>query len=337
MRDKRWMHVPACACMMQPYLQQLEPNSAMNFSLSNELEVPYPAFGVGSKWSRAKKSTPDVTNPILVESVANALESGFCHLDLAETYNTYDEVSQAFSELEENSTFQRSNVFITDKFWTGISTTNWKPFTSGPRESLEKSLAKLKVDNVSLYLLHSPFVSLEDQGYDVVQLWKEMEEVYASGKAQAIGVSNFDVDTLEQIRAVAKVQPMCNQIEFNPYLQNQSPGIVDYCKRHGILLSAYSPLTPLTKVKDGPIDECLVRLVEKYNKTPAQILLRWCLQRGIVPVTTSTNAIRIKEMADLNGFELDEKEVREIDTLGAQTFYRGSWHAQFDDGESSSG
>lgn len=304
----------------------------MTFQLSNGLNVPYPAFGVGSKWSRAKKATPDVTNPILVESIANALRSGFCHLDLAETYNTYDEVSQAFEKVEAESTFQRSKVFVTDKFWTGISGTQWKkPFTSGPKASLDKSLAKLGLKKVSLYLLHSPFVSIEDQGYDVKQLWREMEEIYSSGKAQAIGVSNFDVEALEQIRKVAKVQPMCNQIEFNPYLQNQSPGIVDYCKAADILVTAYSPLTPLTKVENGPIDEFVAQLAEKYSKSAAKILLRWCVQRGVVPVTTSTNPARIKEMVSVDGFELDEEEMRELDALGGKTFYRGSWLGQFGD------
>lgn len=156
-----------------------------------------------------------------------------------------------------------------------------------------------------------------------------------------IGVSNFRVGDLERIFNIPDVKytPVVNQIEFHPYLQDQSPGILDFSQKHNILVEAYGPLTPIFRIKDAetgevktdhPVAPVLENLALKYNKTPAQILLRYTLQRGVLPITTSSNKERQKQSIEVYEFELDQEDVEEISKKGSEYFHRGSFVGLFD-------
>lgn len=194
--------------------------------------------------------------------------------------------------------------------------------SDSPAEGLDLALKKMGTDYVDLYLLHSPFVSKEVNGLSLEEAWKDMEQLYKSGKAKNIGVSNFAVEDLQRILKVAEVKPQVNQIEFSPFLQNQTPGIYKFCQEHDILLEAYSPLGPLQKktAQDDsqPFFEYVKELSEKYIKSEAQIILRWVTKRGVLPVTTSSKPQRISDAQNLFSFDLTAEEVDKITELGLE-------------------
>lgn len=233
------------------------------------------AYGVGTRWF---KFGSQEINFDTVAAVKSALAKGFVHLDGGEIYNTDSEIGEALA------TVDRKNVFLTDKYFTGDLQYKLKSPHGLPHDALKHQLANtLKTDYVDLYLLHSPFVYKESHGFDLVDCWKSMEKLYAEGFVKNIGVSNFGVEELKIILEIAEIKPAVNQIEFSPYLQNQTPGIVEFCQENNILVEAYSPLGPLVKGEPGELTEYLDSLSSKYNKTAAQVLLRWNLERGILP------------------------------------------------------
>ena len=155
-----------------------------------------------------------------------------------------------------------------------------------------------------------------------------MEEVKASGKAKSIGVSNYYQKDLEATLATAKTVPSINQIEYHPYLQHGS--LVDFHKKNNIAVAAYGPQQPVTKAKGGPIDDLLARLAKKYFVNEGEILLRWCLDQGVVAVTTSSKEQRMSDYLRSAAFNLTPKEVSDISEAGAQKHFRGFWQAKFD-------
>lgn len=278
------------------------------FQLSNGNSIPAVAYGVGTKWFKFGRNELDAN---VVNAIKSALAKGFVHIDGAEIYNTNGEIGEAIAGLD------RKNVFLTDKYFSGdLSHTRISPHGK-PYDSLKHSLQnELKVDYVDLYLLHAPFISKESHGFDLAEAWKSMEQAQKEGLTKNIGVSNFAVKDLEEILLVAEIKPVVNQIEFNAYLQNQTPGIVEFSQKNGILVEAYSPLAPLVKGEKGEFTDYLDTLASKYNKLPSQILLRWVLERGVLPVTTSGNEERQSQLVNIFDFSLTPEEVEKIKTLG---------------------
>lgn len=285
--------------------------------------MPGIGFGCGSTWrvTKADKgSEEDFILPELVDSIENAIEAGFEHLDSAEIYKTRKELLLGIK----NSSFNRSKFFITDKYFCGIP--RLEPFTDSPYESIKLSLKDLETDYLDLYLLHSsalypgsrPKLTLEEA-------WQHVERAYDEGLVKAIGVSNFSVEDIEQILKVAKTKPMNLQIEYHAMSQNKTPGIYEFCKKNGIQISAYAPLAPITLAKEpNTLKEKVLELAKKYGKTDAQILLRWVTQTGVIPVTTSGKKERLHQSIDIYSFKLDDDDVAEISKLGEQnrtTYY----------------
>ncbi|ANB14723.1 aldo-keto reductase superfamily protein [Sugiyamaella lignohabitans] len=277
------------------------------FTLSNGIKIPSIAAGFGTKWASRHRpeQKEDELDPGVIQGVKDAIAAGIYHIDGAEVYGTEGEIGVAISE----SGVKREDLYITTKIMKNVT---------DPIAALKTSLTKLKTDYVDLYLIHAPFFfdNLEE-------VWKGLETLHKEGKAKSIGVSNFKVEHLERILKVAEIKPVINQIEFHPYLQNQSPGIVEFSQKHGVLIEAYSPLGPIKE--KGPLDPILEDLSKKYSKTPAQIIIRWTLQRNVLPVTASAKPDRLKEANEVFDFTLTEEEVSKITEVGNSHEKRFFW------------
>lgn len=281
-------------------------------------------FGVGSYWRIYKSKNNIEFVPELVQQIKQAIENGFVMIDAAEIYCTYEEIGIALRELN----VKREDIWITDKY-INWSYTNLN--STGPIFSVNRSLKIMGLDHVDMYLLHTPDITEESAGMTIADAWKQCEQLVKEGKVKNIGVSNFRVKDLEEIMKVCEIKPMCNQIEFHPYLQQQSPGIREYCYKNGIQIEAFSPLTPITKFKEGeenPVMPILSRLAQKYGKNESQILLRWCTQLGVLPLTTTSNEKRIVEYLNIFDFEMSPEEIQEIVDIKDKKFFRG-WMHQF--------
>lgn len=293
------------------------------FTLNNGNKIPAIAvIGTGTRWFKTEETDATFSQQLVDELKVALTLPGIVHIDAAEIYRTYPEVAAALRE----SNRPRDEIFITDKYSTQLK------LSDDPIAGLNISLKTLGLDYVDLYLLHSPFIK---NGSTLEECWKQMEKLYKSGKAKNIGVSNFRVEDLEKILKIATIKPQINQIEFNAALQNQSPGIVKFCKENNIQLEAYTPLGPFQRVQDTPeakpFYDYIAELSKKYNKTEAQILLRWVTKRGILPVTTSSKPQRLHDAQNLFSFDLESSEVDKITELGLKLkATRLYWNDQYD-------
>lgn len=251
--------------------------------LHNDIAIPQVGLGV------FKVSDGDDVEA----AIATALDVGYRHIDTAAIYRNEDGVGRAIAA----SDIPRSDIFVTTKLW------NSNQGYDSALAAIDESLTKLGLDYVDLYLVHWP------KPEHTRDTWRAMEEIKASGKARAIGVSNFLPEHLDQLLETATVTPSINQIEFHPHLQ--SPNVVDYCDENGIVVEAWSPL------KAGQIidDAELTTIAGSHGVTVAQVVLRWMLQRGIVAIPKSVTPTRIASNADLYGFELSDTEMATINAM----------------------
>ena len=232
-----------------------------------------------------------------VEATQLALEIGYRHIDTAEMYGNEREVGEAVRA----SGLARDDVFVTSKL------NNSFHLPDDARAAFDSTLADLGFDHVDLFLIHWPLPTLYDG--DFVSTWRTLEEFKAEGRARSIGVSNFQVDHLERLAAKTDVVPAVNQIELHPYLQNEE--VRSYGEEHGIATEAWSPL------KQGEVlgDPAIVEIAERVDRTPAQVVLRWHLQRGSIVFPKSTTPERMRENFELFDFELEPGDVERIDGL----------------------
>jgi len=227
--------------------------------------------------------------------VKTALSVGYRHIDTAMYYHNEEAVGKAIKE----SGIPRDEIFVTTKMW------NADQRSGKVKEAFEASLNKLGLDYLDLYLIHWPVEG------KFVDTWKKFEEIYHSGKVKAIGVSNFKQRHLETLLHATEVIPAVNQIELHPYMTQESD--VVFCKEMGIQPEAWSQFAAN---QTGLFEEkVLVELAAKYSKSPAQIILRWDYQRGIVTIPKSANEKRMKENLDIFNFNLTEEEVKSISSL----------------------
>ncbi len=227
------------------------------------------------------------------ESVKAAIKNGYRSIDTAAIYKNEEGVGLGIKE----SGVAREELFITSKVWNedqGYETT---------LAAFEKSLERLQLDYLDLYLIHWPG---KDKYKDT---WRALEKLYKDGKIRAIGVSNFQVHHLEELLKDAEIKPMINQVEFHPRLTQKE--LRDYCKKQGIQLEAWSPLM------QGQLldNEVLAQIAEKHNKSVAQVILRWDLQHEVVTIPKSIKEHRIIENADIFDFELSQEDMDKIDAL----------------------
>jgi diketogulonate reductase-like aldo/keto reductase len=244
-----------------------------------------PQLGLGV-WQISSAKTSDV--------VRAALEAGFRHIDTASAYGNEESVGAAIRM----SGIPRESIFVTTKLWNSDH--------GNPERALDTSLRKLKMDYVDLYLIHFPVRQRR-------QSWRALETLQRKGKTRSIGVSNFTIAHLSELLAGSETVPAVNQVELHPYLYQQE--LLDFCRAKGIVIEAYSPLTHGERLKDPK----LVAIARKYSssktKSPAQILIRWALQHGLVVIPKSSNRRRIFENADVFDFEISNDDMRLLNSF----------------------
>jgi 2,5-diketo-D-gluconate reductase A len=224
-----------------------------------------------------------------VDAVRWALELGYRHIDTAQAYGNEESVGEGLRE----SGVLREEVFITTKFF---------PRRKDPVAEVERSLQRLGVDHVDLYITHWP------EG-GPTWAWPGMERARELGYARSIGVSNFGVDELRELLATATVPPVVDQVQFNPYAYRKA--LLDSCRKSGIALEAYSPLGTARHLDSDTV----ARIARRHGRTPAQVLLRWCIELGIPVIPKSTHRDRIAENAELFDFALSPDDLAELDGL----------------------
>jgi diketogulonate reductase-like aldo/keto reductase len=234
-------------------------------------------------------------------STALALKNGYRHIDTALVYGNEASVGKAIRD----SGIDRSELFITTKLPAEIKD------ATKVQEAFETSMINLDLDYVDLYLIHAPWPWSErgaDYRKENGEVWTEMEAIYRSGRAKAIGVSNFVVSDLEALFETAEVIPAVNQIRY--FIGNTQNDTVGFGNSKGILTEAYSPLATGALLENKEI----AAIAEKYGKTVAQISLRFVLQNDLLPLPKSTNEVRIKQNADLN-FEISSEDMDYLNSL----------------------
>lgn len=296
--------------------------------------------GTGTKWQWLKKGRAEheqgTLERELVGQLKLALVNGYNHIDTASFYTTQPEVGAAIRE----SGIKREDLFITSKYSGGFFGQINEHKNAG--ENIDAMLKELQLEYLDMCVIHSPwFHELESHGQTVESSWKHLIEAKKAGKVRHIGVSNFSVAQLQDLFKVdPDFHPEVNQIEFHPYLQNQTPGIVDFCQKNYIQVEAYGSLSPLFRIKkngkeltrtEHPIPRLLDELAAKYNETDAQLLLRYTLQKGILPITTSSNEERIKESLDVVNFELSKEDIFRIDDVEKEFKFRYIFQAELGD------
>jgi 2,5-diketo-D-gluconate reductase A len=232
-----------------------------------------------------------------VESTLRALEAGYRHIDTAEMYGNEREVGEAIAR----SGIDRADVFVTSKLNNGFH----RP--DAARKAFDDTLAALGTDYVDLFLIHWPLPTRYDG--DFVSTWRTMEEFYRDGRARSIGVSNFQPHHLRRLREETETVPAVNQIEVHPYLTQ--PEVREFCAEQDIAVEAWSPIAQ-GKVLD---DQTITCLADKYGKSPAQVVLRWHIERGDIVFPKSVTPQRIIENIDIFDFELDGEDVEAISAL----------------------
>lgn len=256
-------------------------------TLNNGVKMPWLGLGVFRVEEGAE----------LVEAVKSAIKKGYRSIDTAAIYENEAGVGEGIKQGLEEAGLNREEVFVTSKVW------NADLSYEGTIQAYEKSLKKLGLEYLDLYLIHWPVEGKYKEA------WRALEHLYEEGRVKSIGVSNFQIHHLEDLLKEAKVKPVINQVEYHPRLTQKE--LQAFCEQHQIQLEAWSPLMNGQILEHDLIKE----LADTYQKTPAQIVIRWDLQNGVITIPKSTKAHRLAENADVFDFELSAGDMKQIDQL----------------------
>lgn len=283
-------------------------------TLTADVEIPYLGFG-----------TYLIANGEAAAAVHEAIRAGYRHIDTAEGYRNESGVGAGIRRALESEGLTRGDLFVTTKLWPGNAA--WgqpAKTTESTVTSLDESLERLGLSYVDLYLIHAPF----DRDQRIAQ-WRGLVELKRQGKARAIGVSNFSIKHLEELKAAGLPHPAANQIELHPW--SQKPDLVRYLDDNAITPIAYSSLVPLSTWRtvegqesaktdqmkaDGAHADAPFKVMAKtYGVSEAQILLRWAIQKGYPVLPKSTQVDRIRKNADIFGFQIDDADMAAIEEM----------------------
>lgn len=254
-------------------------------TLHNGVKIPQLGFGVYL-----------VPNEDMAEVMKHAFNTGYRHIDTAQYYKNESGLGEAIKA----SNIDREDLFITTKVW------NSHHGYDKTLEAFEESLKRLQLDYIDLYLVHWPCPKFDKY----VETYKALETLYKEKKVRAIGVCNFDIEHLERLFEECEIKPMVNQIECHPYYQQKE--MKQFCKKHHIYVESWSPLYRGGEVLE---DETIQSLAKKYNKSPAQIILRWHLQEDSIVIPKSVTPERIRENFDVFDFTLSDEDMNLIASL----------------------
>lgn len=246
--------------------------------------VKIPSIGFGTYKSGDDEETAKI--------IKNALNLGYKMIDTASFYNNEVGIGNGIKE----SGIDRKDIFIVTKLW------NDDHGYDNTIEAFNKSLNNLQVDYIDLYLIHWP-------NKLNAETWRAFEHLYETGKVKAIGVCNFKVEHLEELKKTAKIMPMVNQVEIHPFSTKNN--IINYCKDNNIKVVAWSPISRGRVLSN----DLMIDLSQKYKKSIVQIVLRWHMQKGVIPIPKSSNENRIKENMDIFDFEISSEDMKAIDSL----------------------
>ncbi len=265
-------------------------NLASTVSLRNGVRMPI--LGLGTYKLEGRNA---------YQPVRDALEIGYQMIDTASFYENEEEVGRALRE----SGISREEIFVTSKVW------NSEQGFRETLESFERSLRKLRLDCLDLYLIHWPVAGKR------LETWRALEKLYDEGRCRAIGASNFMIRHLEELRAPDSL-PLVDQVEFSPFLFRKD--LMDYCRRRGIQLEAYSPLARGKKFQDPR----LMQIARSVSKSPAQVMIRWSLQKGLVCIPKASSLERVRENSQVFDFQLGEDQMTILDSLN-ENFRTTTW------------
>ncbi len=289
-------------------------NPVKTLTMATGVEIPYLGFG-----------TYLIPDDEVAAAVGQAIRAGYRHIDTAEGYQNESGVGAGIRQALESGGLARSELFVTTKLWPGNPA--WgqpAKTTESTIASLDESLERLGLDHVDLYLIHAPF----ERDQRIAQ-WRGLVELQRQGKTRAIGVSNFSIRHLEELRTEGLPMPVADQIELHPW--SQKPELVRYLRDHAITPIAYSSLVPLStwrnaegqdsaktdrmKADGEQADSPFKAMAGKYGVGEAQVLLRWAVQKGYPVIPKSTDADRVRMNADIFGFALDDADMAAIEQL----------------------
>jgi diketogulonate reductase-like aldo/keto reductase len=259
--------------------------------VNQQFQNPLAILNNGTKMPMVGLGVYDMHGPVLEKAIETALETGYRLIDTAAMYGNEQEVGRACRR----STLNRDEIFITTKV------NNSDQGYDSTLRAFDSSLNKLQMDYVDLYLIHWPVKGKRKA------TWEALEHLYRSKRVRAIGVANYLIPFLEEIKSYSTVLPAVNQVEFTPFVYSRP--LLDYCASTGIQLQAYSPIARGHKNKDPK----LLQIAKKYHRTPAQIMLRWCVQHDVSPIPKSSNQSRQQENLNIFDFAISKEDMELMD------------------------
>uniref|UniRef100_A0A2M3ZB15 Putative aldo/keto reductase family n=1 Tax=Anopheles braziliensis TaxID=58242 RepID=A0A2M3ZB15_9DIPT len=296
--------------------------SVPKVKLNNGTEMPL--LGLGTWLSKEGEG---------VTALKSAIDAGYRHIDTAYFYQNEKEVGQAVREKIADGVVERKDMFITTKLWNTFHQPEYV------EQAFQRSLENLNLEYIDLYLMHTPMSyrfkgwsaddlmpydadgKLELTEVDYLDTWKAMEKLLKTGKVRAIGVSNFNSEQIARLLAECEIKPVTNQVECSPGLNQRK--LTAFCKERDITITAYSPLgrpnyyekDPANVPKPALDDPRVAEIGAKYGKTPGQVILRYLVELGTIPIPKSANEERIRQNIDIFDFQLTEDEIAVMDTF----------------------